>query len=773
MKNVTHTSRSAAGKKIVSLALCAAVTASGFAAIGMVSAGSVSAAEYGLTENIQDGTILHCFDWKYADIIDELPNIAKAGFSSIQTSPAQPAAGQGAWYWLYQPTSFSAGNDLGSREELKNLCTEADKYGIKVIVDVVANHLAGDHSVIQEDLRDPKYYHTVGELTGADYRDRTKVTQGDIGMQDLNSEDSYVQQVVLNYINDLKSLGVDGIRWDAAKHIALPSEGCDFWKTVTATGLYNYGEILNGPSDAGGGEDIMKEYTKYMSVTDNKYGDNMLASFVSGKAPNFDGNWVDKGLDADHLVYWGESHDTYAGEKGKGSNGASQNMVDRAYAVAAARADASALYLSRPEAVDRESIRIGVKGVREFSSDAIAAVNHFHNAMVGKADAYGVSDNCSVVTRQGGGAVIVCGSGGDKAVEVENVENYVPDGTYIDDVTGNVFTVENGKIKGTVGDTGIAVLVENPDSRVSASRVSGTQYDDFLQLTLRVIGASNATFTTSEGASGTYENGDALSLGENTKKGESVTLTLSATNQNGEPITETYVYNRRAEKQYPTLNGGGVVFDNSVAGWKTVNVYVYDEITTSETITNGSWPGVKMEDCGDNLYKYELPAQFEPCKHIMVIFNNGEGDQIPGAMQAGMSLTYTQKKLYNGTEWGDLPDPAQASSEESSKPSSQESSKESSQESSKESSQESSKQSSQESSKQSSSNSQISKQSQPTSTASQAQQQVVPYTVEQTVNNVETAKTGDGSMAVVFVLVLVSATAGLVAFKTYKKGKED
>ena len=46
---------------------------------------------YGLASNIQDGVILHCFDWKYNDIKAELPNIAAAGFTSIQTSPAQRA----------------------------------------------------------------------------------------------------------------------------------------------------------------------------------------------------------------------------------------------------------------------------------------------------------------------------------------------------------------------------------------------------------------------------------------------------------------------------------------------------------------------------------------------------------------------------------------------------------------------------------------------------------------------------------------------------------
>lgn len=114
-------------------------------------------ADYGLAKNIQDGNILHCFDWKYNDIKAELKNIAAAGFTSVQTSPAQPAA-NGEWYWLYQPYGFYVGNGpLGSKSDLQALCQEADKYGIKVIVDVVANHLNGETHRVQGDLQDGQY----------------------------------------------------------------------------------------------------------------------------------------------------------------------------------------------------------------------------------------------------------------------------------------------------------------------------------------------------------------------------------------------------------------------------------------------------------------------------------------------------------------------------------------------------------------------------------------------------------------------------------------
>ena len=662
MNNETQVSRYPIGKRVLSAALTAVFAVSAFAVTGTatVSADATGTNSYGLAQSIQEGTILQCFDWTYNDIKAELPNIAKAGFTSIQTSPVQPAAGTGAWYWLYQPLGFSVGTELGTKEELKDLCAAADEYGINVVVDVVANHLAGDHTNIQSDLIPETYWHD-GTYNSdipdnVDWNNRKQITTCDLGMRDLNSENEYVQQVVAKYINELKELGVDGIRWDAAKHIGLPSEDCNFWPAVTAAGLYNYGEILTGPVNSGG-ETEMKEYTKYMSVTDSTYGTNLLNAFNSGKAPSSDGNWSKRGISTDKLVYWGESHDTYANEEGKESNAVSQNNVDRAYAVAAAREGATALYLSRPEAKARDSIRIGVKGSLHFTSDEIAAVNHFHNAMNGKADNYAVSDNAAVVTRKDGGAVIVLGSGGNKEVSVTNTNGDVKPGTYKDEVTGNEFVVTATTITGTVGESGIAVVYESDfASRVSASVETGTKFEgDTLKVTLKALDVTEASYKTSEGTSGTFKNGDVIEIGGKTNGGSDVTLTLTAKNKNGDTVTASYTYTKAESKTYPAVSKGGVVFDNSETKWSKVNIYVYDEKTSTKKVENAQWSGVAMTDCGNNLYKYELPEKFAKCSNIMVIFNNGSGDQIPGAMQAGQKMSYTDRKLYDGTKWTDLP----------------------------------------------------------------------------------------------------------------------
>ncbi len=434
--------------------------------------------------NIQDGVILHCFDWKYTDIKAELPQIAAAGFKSVQTSPAQPGCGidSSIWYWLYQPLDFHVkANDLGTAVELEDLCTEAEKYGIKVIVDVVSNHLAGDHTYITNDFKDSTYWRSEGSYSG-----RQSDIYKDLGMPDIKSENEDVYTAVKNYVQELKDLGVDGIRWDTAKHIQLPSDDeCQFWPQVTSVeGMYHYGEILGLPKE----NDInkMKEYANYMSVTDSGYGSALREAFNSGTVPSISGNLADQGISSSKLVYWGESHDTWSNNKDWGySNEMPQNVIDKAYAIAASRNGATALYFSRPEYRYKTNIMAGVKGSTHFASAEVAAVNHFHNAMAGTSDYYCTkSDNSVAAVYRPNGAVVVKAVGGNASVDITNGGNTTVAGTYIDQITGNEWTVTQGsngnigRITGTIGETGIAVLynkTQYPNITALSSSSSNTQ----------------------------------------------------------------------------------------------------------------------------------------------------------------------------------------------------------------------------------------------------------------------------------------------------------
>lgn len=615
---------------ILSASLSAFVSGS-FGVQAAESSSSVSANKYKLKDNIQDGVILHCFDWTYNDIKAELPKIAKAGFTSIQTSPAQPN-GTGTWYWLYQPISFSIGtNGIGTKAELQSLCDEAEKYGIKVIVDVVANHLRGDHNNIDNDLKPSEYWHTFGG--GIDWKNRWQVTHGSIGMPDIATENPYVQQKVCNYVQELKSVGVDGLRWDAAKHIGVPSEGDDFWKSVTQYGLYNYGEILGGPDDRStGNEDIMKEYTDYISVTDSNYGKELRDSFNSGKAPASSGNWSEKGISNDKLLYWGESHDTWSNNKDWGfSNEMSQNVIDRAYAVAASRNKVTALYFSRPSSTNKDSIKMGEKGSTHFTSSEVAQINKFHNAMDGKADYYTVSDGCSVITRKDGGAVIVKGSGSGE-VSVENGGGYAKPGTYTDAVSGNTFTITSSTISGTIGSSGIAVVYDAEPEGPSASVTPGsTNYNtDELTLTLNCKNAKNAQYSIDDGAFVNYTNGQKITIGTNLAYDTVTTVTVKASDGKTTSDPETYTYTKVDPNAVKV-----VAYDNSSTKWSKVNAYFWSDDNKEMT----SWPGKKMTDKGNNIFDIEVP---DGAKYV--IFNNGDS-------QTDDLMIADGNKIYSNGSW--------------------------------------------------------------------------------------------------------------------------
>ena len=594
-------------------------------------------ADYGLAKNIQDGNILHCFDWTYNDIKAELKNIAQAGFTSVQTSPAQPAAG-GEWYWLYQPFGFSVGNGpLGSKADLQSLCQEAEKYGIKVIVDVVANHLNGETHRVQSDLQDGQYWHNHGGVSS--WSDRYQVTHGEIGMRDLNSEHSYVQQVVAGYMRELESIGVDGVRWDAAKHIALPSEGCNFWPAVTNNSMWHYGEILVGPDDRGSGnEGLMVEYTKYMSVTDSSYGMTLRESFNSGNVPQSIGNWSQRGVSNDKLVYWGESHDTYSNGYDWGySHGMSQNIIDRAYAVAASRNGSNALYFSRPGSTDKSNIRSGQKGSTAFKNTEIAAINKLKNACVGEKDYYVTENNNAAVCRESG-AVIVAGRGGNFSVNISNGGGTTKPGTYKDLVSGNTWTVTSSTISGQIGNSGIAVLLNyNPKPAgpsVSVSPASQVFKTDSITLTLSVENASSGQYSIDGGAYQNFTNGKKITVGADKASGTKITVTVKVQNGN----TETYTYT----KADPSATG--IYFDNSNTRWNEVYCYIY-----SGDNAYAQWPGKKMTNEGNNIWFMDVPKGYEKCK---VLFTDANGQQIPGANESGLDYN-DSPMIYKNNSWSE------------------------------------------------------------------------------------------------------------------------
>ena len=591
--------------------------------------------KYGLKDNIQDGVILHCFDWTLADIQEEIPNIAKAGFTAVQTSPVHERAGKGSvWYDVYRPYDFKIGNGLGSEADLKALCDKAHEYGVKVIVDVVANHT--DYSNVAARLLDVSLYHQLNH--GINWNNRNDVTHGEIGMKDLDTNNPTVQAIIRQYIQDLKACGVDGIRWDAIKHIGLPSEQDSFMQNVVDQEMYNYGEIL----DSTGGDDnvLFPEYQTYMSITDNGYGNGFANSFAGGSINESVGNFNQRNAKTEKLVYWGESHDTYANDGGESKN-KSQNVIDRAYAVVAGNNGATALYFSRPFQKAKNDIKFGDKGSVHFKDAEVAQVNHMHNVCAGEPNYYVKGNGVCAQVRKSG-AIIVLGSGSDRDVTVANGAGdgkWLKSGTYKDMVGGGAFTVNASTISGHVGESGIAVIynagpiVLTPE--VIFNPADGTAFsDETLIVTATPLNAVSAWIQVNDGAKQTFTAAKQFTVGADVAYGKNVTITWGATDKEGKTETGSVTY-KKVKAYVPELGKADEISCFLETSNAAAAVYVWNGKVSPVIKYAGAWndainkklPLVGKSVSGKNVFKwtYDGTATTTPTQ---IIFLDGNGNKI-------------------------------------------------------------------------------------------------------------------------------------------------
>lgn len=591
--------------------------------------------KYGLKDNIQDGVILHCFDWTLADIQEEIPNIAKAGFTAVQTSPVHERAGKGSvWYDVYRPYDFKIGNGLGTEADLKALCAKAHEYGVKVIVDVVANHT--DYGNVADRLKDEGLYHQPFDV--GNWHDRHQVTFGKIGMWDLDTNNPTVQAIIKQYIQDLKACGVDGIRWDAIKHIGLPSEGDSFMQNVVDQEMYNYGEIL----DSTGGDDnvLFPEYQTYMSITDNGYGNGFANSFAGGSINESVGNFNRRNAKTEKLVYWGESHDTYANDGGESKN-KSQNVIDRAYAVVAGNNGATALYFSRPFQKDKGAIKFGDKGSVHFKDAEVAQVNYMHNVCAGEPNCYVKGNGVCAQVRKSG-AIIVLGSGSDRDVTVANGAGdgkWLKPGTYKDMVGGGAFTVNASTISGHVGESGIAVIY-NAGSIVLPPEVvfnpaDGTAFsDETLTVTATPLNAVSAWIQVNDGEKQNFTAAKQFTVGADVVYGKNVTITWGATDKEGKTETGSVTY-KKVKAYVPALGKADEISCFLETSNAAAAVYVWNDKVSPVIEHAGKWndainkklPLVGKSVSGKNVFKWTYDGT-ETSAPTHIIFLDGNGNKL-------------------------------------------------------------------------------------------------------------------------------------------------
>ena len=555
--------------------------------------------KYGLPKDMKDGATLHAFEWSFKTIMENIPDIAKAGYTSIQTEPIvkikdNRKLGTGNWYlnwyYVYQPTDMSIGNYVvGSEDEFKEMCKLAHQYGLRIIVDSVSNHFTSDFDVIEGKWKNKAYYHEDKQIS--DYNNREDCTQHKLsGLWDLNTQDDTVTKGMHDLLVQTVADGADGFRYDAAKHIELSDEvfggkQSHYWDTILQNGAqYQYGEVLedanvreadyanlfNSSSPRGGG------------ITDSSYGHEVrnAVQFKNLGASHFTSH---SKVTEDKSVNWVESHDNFANGEANIPQELSDEWIKYGWAGVTAQKNGMSLFFDRPykdggtygtggvgtygngSGPFTENSKLGDAGSDLWKDPEVVAVNHFRNAMVGEAS--NVSncgdDNCLMVERYAGsaaqdGMVVANANGSDKNLAGQSTK--LANGTYTDEVTGSTITVSGGKvISGTVKGQSIAAFSNKTRSgKVSTAEAypnKGTIPGESKTITLRSYQSTNTTYSTSDGQSGSFKDGDTIEIGSKAKSDEVVTVTVKGTGADGETIKHTYSYTKYGDPTYDPSDG--------------------------------------------------------------------------------------------------------------------------------------------------------------------------------------------------------------------------
>ncbi len=763
-------------KRIISLLLVVMFMLTAFFSVSAVSVNQavaeaevdvaeVSTVDYELTDNVQNGVILHCWNWSYNNIKKYMPQIAAAGFSAVQTSPVtQPKDyywqgvaygnvgipdGQGGydgnWWKVYQPVTESICNNghtwFGTEAEFKAMCDEAEKYGVKVIVDIVANHMGniqgykiGSVEAVMGDisrqvgefwnpamLTDSSYWHiSTSWVHTSD--GRYDVTQGNMGMPDLNTGDKRVQQMILDLMKQCIDNGADGFRFDAAKHIETPADNAsiasDFWNVVldgttayakSTKGFtpYYYGEILNRIDDT----NAEKYYLSKMSVTDNSTGDNIRNTLkyngIGGAAnTGYCGYAHGQG---NKVVLWAESHDTYMG--GGSSYDVNDATINKAWAIVASRKDSTGLYFARPyysyerlngdqngydarkdAAAMAKEIRhtqMGEVGTLTWMDPSVAEVNRFRNHFIGQSESLGNHNDKVFYNVRGNSGVVLVSASGPCDVSI-SLGGKMKDGTYTDQVTGNKFTVSGGTIKGSIKSAdGIAVVYNTtsvPRNTIEAPR-ENFAYES-IDIEIGLNNATSGTYSINGGSATTYTGTKKITIGAGDPVGTQYKLTLTATD--GKNTTAaTFTFTKEAKTvEYPTdpvnppteptttvpttptetnpttpVNPTGnvvIYFDNSAYNWSEIYAYVYDDSVGNVA----AWPGTKMQyDSKTGYYFFEVPAEYVNGRVLFTESYSASTNRYPADGQPGMEIGGSSKLFSANHSWTNYTAPTEPTTE--------------------------------------------------------------------------------------------------------------
>ncbi|MFW3462348.1 carbohydrate-binding module family 20 domain-containing protein [Streptomyces microflavus] len=260
------------------------------------------------------------FEWKFASIAKACTDtLGPAGYGYVQVSPPQEHIQGGQWWTSYQPVSYKIAGRLGDRAAFSAMVNTCHSAGVKVVADSVINHMSAGNGTGTGGSSYTKYdypgLYSVNDMNDCqaqitNYNDRGNVQNCElVGLADLDTGEEYVRGKIAGYLNDLLSLGVDGFRIDAAKHMPA-ADLANIKSRLTNPNVYWKHEAIYGAGEAVS----PSEYLGSGDVQEFRYGRSLKQVFLNenlANLKNFGEGWgfMESGKSAVFV----DNHDTERG----------------------------------------------------------------------------------------------------------------------------------------------------------------------------------------------------------------------------------------------------------------------------------------------------------------------------------------------------------------------------------------------------------------------------------------------------------------------------
>ncbi len=485
---------------------------------------------------IGQGVTLDCFGWSFNSINDQFKDEVSAlvfeesGYTSVLVSPVQPTStvtkglSFSNWQSMYDATAYSiddSGNSaLGTKSELEALCNTAATKGIKVLLQVVVSN--------------------------------------DIITEDMEAD-------VVAFLKECIDVGVDGFCFVDIDNVTV-ADG--FWENVVSAAeayasstrgisLYCYAESENSTT--------MAELAELMSVAQPNWGRAMMNDVVVDEnAAMFTDSYSVGNIPASRLVLSAESRWYYMHGY---SEGISDEELLKAWALVASRSDAMKVFFARPDT----AATLGTAAEGLWQNETVIQINRTVNFLRNQPEnVYWVTAGTYnfVVVERLHGAIVVHITG--MAQSFISRQTKMEDRAYLDQISGNTFTVSSVGFSGNVGSKGIALVCNMLANELC-------------------IHAEHDT--------------------------DGHCPTCDSTVEHEYDGIECICGLRIPLEDRPNI----VYYDNSATNWSQVYLYAWDD---GGNPTLGYWHGVEMKLGDDGLYYYELPYY-----STFIIFNDGSGTQ--------------------------------------------------------------------------------------------------------------------------------------------------